>query len=126
MAITLLGQTIMLWTLSSTGWNAILPLASWICSGMVVPLPYLPDAARAVLELLPFAGLIDTPVPYLLRTRRRPGGSAGAADAGSVGRLSGGGRTPADGCRDPQGGDPGWMIQEWMIQEWMIQGGISE
>ena len=61
MAITLLGQTIMLWTLSSTGWNAILPLASWICSGMVVPLPYLPDVARAVLELLPFAGLIDTP-----------------------------------------------------------------
>ena len=61
MAITLLGQTIMLWTLSATGWNAILPLASWICSGMIVPLPYLPDAARAVLELLPFAGLIDTP-----------------------------------------------------------------
>ena len=61
MAITLLGQTIMLWTLSSTGWNAILPLASWICSGMVVPLPYLPDVARTVLELLPFAGLIDTP-----------------------------------------------------------------
>ena len=61
MAITLLGQTIMLWTLSSTGWNAILPLAAWICSGMVVPLPYLPHWAQAVLELLPFAGLIDTP-----------------------------------------------------------------
>ena len=61
MAITLLGQTVMLWTLSSTGWNAILPLAAWICSGMVVPLPYLPHWAQAVLELLPFAGLIDTP-----------------------------------------------------------------
>ena len=61
MAVTLLGQTVMLWTLSSTGWNAILPLAAWICSGMVVPLPYLPHWAQAVLELLPFAGLIDTP-----------------------------------------------------------------
>ena len=60
-AITLLGQTIMLWTLSSTGWNALLPMAAWVCSGMIVPLPYLPDWARAVLELLPFAGLIDTP-----------------------------------------------------------------
>ena len=61
MAVTLLGQTVMLWTLSSTGWNAILPLAAWICSGMIVPLPYLPDWAQAMLELLPFAGLIDTP-----------------------------------------------------------------
>ena len=61
MAVTLLGQTVMLWTLSATGWNAILPLAAWICSGMVVPLPYLPHWAQAVLELLPFAGLIDTP-----------------------------------------------------------------
>ena len=61
MAVTLLGQTVMLWTLSATGWNAILPLAAYICSGMVVPLPYLPHWAQAVLELLPFAGLIDTP-----------------------------------------------------------------
>ncbi len=61
MAVTLLGQTIMLWTLSSTGWNAILPFAAWICSGMIVPLPYLPDWAQTMLELLPFAGLIDTP-----------------------------------------------------------------
>ena len=28
---------------------------------MVVPLPYLPEWAQVVLELLPFAGLIDTP-----------------------------------------------------------------
>ena len=61
MAITLLGQAIMLWTLSSTGWNAILPLAAWFCSGQIVPLPYLPQWAQSVLELLPFAGLIDTP-----------------------------------------------------------------
>ncbi len=61
MAITLLGQTVMLWTLSSTGWNAVLPLAAWFCSGQIVPLPYLPHWAQSVLELLPFAGLIDTP-----------------------------------------------------------------
>ena len=60
-AITLLGQTIMLWTLSSTGWNALLPIAAWLCSGMIVPLPYLPQWAQAVTALLPFAGLIDTP-----------------------------------------------------------------
>ncbi len=28
---------------------------------MVVPLPYLPEWAQVLLELLPFAGLIDTP-----------------------------------------------------------------
>ena len=60
-AITLLGQAIMLRTLSSTGWNALVPGAAWVCSGMVVPLPYLPEWAQAVLELMPFAGLIDTP-----------------------------------------------------------------
>ena len=60
-AITLLGQAIMLRTLSSTGWNALVPGVAWVCSGMVVPLPYLPEWAQAVLELMPFAGLIDTP-----------------------------------------------------------------
>ncbi len=60
-AITLLGQAIMLWTLSSAGWNALVPGVAWICSGMVVPLPYLPEWAQAVLEIMPFAGLIDTP-----------------------------------------------------------------
>ena len=60
-AITLLGQAIMLWTLSSAGWNALVPGVAWICSGMVVPLPYLPEWTQAVLEIMPFAGLIDTP-----------------------------------------------------------------
>ena len=60
-AITMLGQAIMLWTLSSAGWNALVPGIAWVCSGMVVPLPYLPEWAQVVLELLPFAGLIDTP-----------------------------------------------------------------
>lgn len=60
-AITLIGQAVMLWTLSSAGWNALVPGIAWVCSGMVVPLPYLPEWAQVVLELLPFAGLIDTP-----------------------------------------------------------------
>ena len=60
-AITMLGQAIMLWTLSSAGWNALVPGIAWVCSGMVVPLPYLPEWAQAVLALMPFAGLIDTP-----------------------------------------------------------------
>ncbi len=60
-AITMLGQAIMLWTLSSAGWNALVPGIAWVYSGMMVPLPYLPEWAQVVLELMPFAGLIDTP-----------------------------------------------------------------
>ena len=31
------------------------------CSGAVIPLPFLPDGARRVLDLLPFASMQSTP-----------------------------------------------------------------
>lgn len=36
------------------------PLAEF-CSGLLVPLPFLPDALRRVLELLPFRAMLDLP-----------------------------------------------------------------
>ena len=76
-AITMLGQAIMLWTLSSAGWNALVPGIAWVCSGMVVPLPYLPEWAQAVLALMPFAGLIDT--PFRIYSGHLPGAAAAQA-----------------------------------------------
>jgi ABC-2 type transport system permease protein len=52
----------MLWTISGQGIAAMAPAFVFIASGIVVPLPLLPMAARRFLDLLPFRGLIDTPL----------------------------------------------------------------
>ncbi len=60
-AITTLLHISLMWTI---GGNGIVLLASttvMLLSGMLVPLPLFPDRVRAVIEWLPFAGLVDLP-----------------------------------------------------------------
>ena len=60
-AITNLVSISMLWTISGEGVSALLPVCVWVLSGMIIPIPLLPDWAQSVLNFLPFRGLIDTP-----------------------------------------------------------------
>ncbi len=60
-AITNLMSISLLWTISGEGISRLMPVAVWVLSGMVIPIPLLPDWAQPVLSFLPFGGLIDTP-----------------------------------------------------------------
>ena len=60
-AISMILMLLMFWTISSDGARFLLPFAIWFLGGLVVPLPLLPDAVRAVVELLPFSGIQDVP-----------------------------------------------------------------
>lgn len=51
----------LLWTISGEGISRLAPGAIFVFSGIVVPLPLLPDWAQRIAEALPFRGLIDTP-----------------------------------------------------------------
>ena len=60
-AVTNLATICLLWTVSGYGMRVLIAPLMWLCSGMIVPLPLFPDWARAVLEVLPFRGLVDIP-----------------------------------------------------------------
>ena len=60
-AITTLMHVCLLFTISGEGLALLLPSLVTFFSGMVVPLPLLPDAAQAWLLALPFAALADVP-----------------------------------------------------------------
>lgn len=64
-AITNLMNISMLWTIAGDGIYRLLPAVVTIFSGMIVPLPLFPDWSKRALELLPFAGLVDTPARFL-------------------------------------------------------------
>ena len=57
---TLLNITL-LWTIAGDGIVMMATTVVSLCSGLIVPLPLLPDAAQGVLRWLPFAGLFDLP-----------------------------------------------------------------
>ena len=76
-AFTLVGQALLLRTVSAAGWNTLMPAVAWFCSGLLVPIPYLPDRVQAVLALLPFAGLMDT--PFRIYTGHLAGAAAAQA-----------------------------------------------
>lgn len=61
-------------TLDASGTRIIVAMIAEFCSGAVIPLPFLPDGARRVLDLLPFASMQST--PFLIW-----GGSISAKDA---------------------------------------------
>ena len=71
-AITNLINVSMLWTISGEGVTAFAVAAVMIFSGMIVPIPFFPDWAQTVLEVLPFRGLVD--VPYRLYLGHIPPG----------------------------------------------------
>ncbi len=60
-AISTLFNITMLWTISADGMAGMAPAIVTLLSGMLAPLPLFPDWAQAVLNALPFRGLVDTP-----------------------------------------------------------------
>lgn len=48
-------------TLDAYGTRLLIAMVAEFCSGAVIPLPFLPDGARRVLDLLPFASMQSTP-----------------------------------------------------------------
>lgn len=73
--VTLLNITL-LWTLVGDGVRALAGFASWLLSGIVVPLPLFPPKAQVVLEALPFRYIMD--VPFRLYVGDIPAGQAAA------------------------------------------------
>lgn len=62
----------LLWTVSGEGIVLLLATLVSLCSGLLIPLPLFPDAVRAVLVWLPFAGFAD--LPYRVYTGDVPVG----------------------------------------------------
>jgi ABC-2 type transport system permease protein len=60
-ALSTLVHISLLWTLAADGIVMLATTTVSFLSGMIVPLPLFPDRLRAVLEWLPFAGLVDLP-----------------------------------------------------------------
>ncbi|MSS70242.1 MAG: ABC transporter permease [Candidatus Latescibacteria bacterium] len=60
-AFTTLATISLLWTVSGEGLSQLMVVAVCILSGQFVPLPFFPDWAQPVLNLLPFRGLVDIP-----------------------------------------------------------------
>src|SRR5262249_53297243 len=60
-ALSTLVHVSLLWTLSADGAVMLATTAVSFLSGMIVPLPFFPERLRAVIEWLPFAGLVDLP-----------------------------------------------------------------
>ena len=71
-AISTLFNITILWTLSADGMLGLAPAVVTILSGMIVPIPLYPEWAQAVLNFLPFRGLVD--VPYRLYLGHIPPG----------------------------------------------------
>jgi ABC-2 type transport system permease protein len=60
-ALSTLAHVSLLWTLSGEGVTRLLPALVIVCSGMVVPLPFFPEALQPLLRALPFRALCDLP-----------------------------------------------------------------
>ena len=68
---TLLGIT-MLWTISGQGVSSVVPAMVMILSGMLVPIPLMPQWAQVIPNALPFRGIAD--IPFRLYLGHIPAG----------------------------------------------------
>ena len=59
--ITVFMSISLIYTISGEGVANLMPAAIWSLSGIVIPLPFLPDWMQPILKLLPFRGLMDVP-----------------------------------------------------------------
>lgn len=75
-AIATLMTISIFWTLSGQGLSQLISMVAYLLSGMVVPLPLLPDWLQGVFRALPFGGLCD--LPYRVFSGHIPAGAAGA------------------------------------------------
>jgi ABC-2 type transport system permease protein len=69
-ALTVILTVSLLWTISGEGLSTLTVAAVMVFSGSIVPLPFFPDWAQRVLDVLPFRGLID--IPFRLYTGHLP------------------------------------------------------
>ena len=58
--VTLINVT-MMWTVSGQGAAVLSGIAVTIFTGMIVPIPFFPDWAQTIINVLPFRGIVDTP-----------------------------------------------------------------
>src|SRR5439155_7931799 len=60
-AIATLMSITLVWTVSGAGIVRLVPAFVYTLSGMLIPLPLLPQWMQPILNFLPFRGLMDTP-----------------------------------------------------------------
>jgi len=60
-AIAMVSTISTLWYIAGDGVWQLLPVLVMLCSGAVIPLPFFPDWAQRILDVLPFRGLMDLP-----------------------------------------------------------------
>lgn len=61
-ALAMLVASSSLWLVAGDGLATLVPALLWSLSGVIVPVALLPDGLRAVIEALPFVGILDTPI----------------------------------------------------------------
>ena len=71
-AISVLINISLIWTIGGDGFVMLFTTAVSLLSGLLIPLPLLPDWAQGVLSWLPFAGLFD--LPFRIYTGHIPAG----------------------------------------------------
>lgn len=64
-AVTVMMQASLFWTVSGDGITRIVPHIVTLMSGMVIPLPLMPDFLQVFLRYQPFSGLVSTPALLL-------------------------------------------------------------
>ena len=64
-SINALMNITMFWTLAGHGISVMVGGLLFVLSGMIVPLPLMPDWLQPLLNALPFCGLMDTPFRLL-------------------------------------------------------------
>ncbi|MDA0710336.1 MAG: ABC-2 type transporter, partial [bacterium] len=65
-AITNLLNISLLWTLSGEGIGTLLNAATWLLSGITLPLLFFPDWTQSLINALPFRYIMDVPFRFYL------------------------------------------------------------
>lgn len=60
-ALSVLMSITAMWTISTAGIDQLMPSFIWIFSGIIIPLPFFPEAVQGIFRLLPFRGMLDIP-----------------------------------------------------------------
>lgn len=60
-AFTVLINISLFWTISGAGISRLLPSFMMMLSGLIIPLPLMPEWLQFVIKILPFRGIIDSP-----------------------------------------------------------------
>ena len=111
-AVLMLANVVVAASLNERGVNAVLMPLVVVFSGSLVPLDFFPDAVRPFLHAQPLAGLVDIPVPDLLRRPPRRCRPAGPGPAGGMDRGVDRPRTPRHGAHDAPPRDAGRLTHE--------------